>query len=97
MLDQKGLNFTDFKNQLIHIVQDFQKNLKIEFVEESKLNKPFKQLIDVIPIIWNGINQYINYREKLASKFEIDFKKSKFQLSHEESLFCIYNKKKVLF
>lgn len=80
LLEQRASKYDDVGRLLTHVVQDFQKTGKIFFVETAKIGRPFSKPEDGVEIVRAGINTLIAKHERLASRFELEFSRSIFQL-----------------
>ena len=80
LLEQKALKYEEIGRLLTHVVQDFQKTGKIFFVETSKIGRPFQTPEEGVDIVRAGINSLIAKHERLASRFELEFSRSVFQM-----------------
>ncbi|KAK8885767.1 hypothetical protein M9Y10_041221 [Tritrichomonas musculus] len=82
-LEQQTVRFEEFKILLTRLIQDFQENNEIQFVEPNCLSNPLDNVEDSVQVVRNGVIKLIKRHENLASRFELEFSRNIFQLQQQ--------------
>ena len=86
-MEAQASKVNDVRVLLQHLMQDFQETRQMTFVSNvSEFENPKLDIQECVALVRGGINNLINYHEKLAARYELELSKNMFQLGQQLEL-----------
>ena len=83
-LEAQASKVNEVRILLQHLMQDFQETRQLTFVQNvNELENPKVDIQDCVALVRGGIDNLINYHEKLAARYELELSKNMFELGQQ--------------